>query len=125
MVTVVGPPAIAVLSDVPSAWRMAMVGMVIVGSEPPGEKDPVVLLTRMQPMAPAFCTFLTLATNVQTPRSTTAILPASAAPFVIRSQPSLVGATLSTTTTACAVSPPSVSAGPNDAVLPASEPGAN
>src|SRR5439155_5081123 len=75
------------------------------------------------PIAPAFWAFRTLAVNAQVPRSITAILPETAAAFVNGVwQPSLVGATGSTTTIACCVTPPWVSGAPNDAALPGSEP---
>jgi hypothetical protein len=122
IVTVVGPPEIAVLSEVPSACESASTGMVIVASVPDGENPPATLFTRRQPTAPAFCAFLTLIVKLQSPRSITAILPRSWAPFVITSQPSFTGAVPSTARIACAVSPPSVTAPPNVAVLAASEP---
>src|SRR5262249_7476394 len=72
---------------------------------------------------PAFCAFFTFTTNVHAPRSITAILPASEP--TIGSQASVVVPTPSFTTTAAPLTPPSVSAAPNDAAFAASEPGAN
>ena len=54
-------------------------GMVMVGSAPPIVigSPPAALLATITARAPAFCAFLTLITNVQKPRSSRAIFPAT------------------------------------------------
>src|SRR5215831_4664239 len=83
IVTVVGPPAIAVLSVAPSACDSASTGIVIEGSEPDGENPPATLFTSRQPTAPCCCAFSTLFVKLHVPRLMTAILPVSWALFVI------------------------------------------
>lgn len=59
-VTLVVPPAMADLSVVPLACVIAMVGMWIEVSVPPGENVPAALFTSTTPIAPASWAFLTL-----------------------------------------------------------------
>src|SRR5678815_554135 len=78
-----------------------MAGMVIVESTPPNPGGGLVtaLLAMITPVAPAFCAFLALTTNVQVPRSMMAMLPATAAKLVNGSHPSLAAPTPSLATT--------------------------
>src|SRR5262249_29886410 len=73
-----------VLRMPPSSSDKITVGIVMVGSVPPilGGGEPGELFTRTTPIAPASWAFFTFAVNVQVPRSTIAILPATAAAWL-------------------------------------------
>src|SRR5215510_2106449 len=65
------PPASCDLIVLPSASVMRPDGIVIVGSAPPRPAggEPATLSAMRAAIAPAFCMFFTLTTNVQVPRS--------------------------------------------------------
>ena len=104
------------LIELPSACEIPTTGIVIVGSEPPGGWMPAALFAISSAVAPAACAASAFSTNVQVPRSISAMLPAIAAPLTIASQPSLTsGAVPSSTSTTLPVMPPAVIGGPNAA----------
>ena len=82
----------AAFSRFPSSKVTRTEGMVTVASVPDIPATPAVgsQSATIIPIAPAFWTFLALMTNAHVPRSTRAILPARAGPFVIALQPSVV-----------------------------------
>ena len=101
-------------------------GIVIVASTPDIVVGgcPTRTFAMTAPIAPAFWAFLTLIVKLHVPRLISAIFPASAAPFVIASQPSLTsGAMPSIAMTTSAVVPVPVSAGPNCAPPAGHSPG--
>ena len=73
----------AVLIRLPSSSVTRTDGIVIVGSVPPSPVGgpPATLSTTITAFAPASWAFLTLTANPQTPRSTSAMLPATASAF--------------------------------------------
>src|SRR6185503_5297556 len=115
----------------PSACEMPTIGIVIDGSEPPigfGGR-PAALFAIITAIAPAACAACAFNTNVQLPRSISAMLPAIAPAFVIASQPSFALAPpASDTNTTEPVTPPTVigppNAAPTIAYVPAMPPGA-
>src|SRR6185295_3174815 len=77
-VTFTPPPSCALIA-LPSACEMPMHGIVIDGSLPPMPGRPAAtLFTTIMPIAPAACACCALTTNVQSPRSTSTMLPATA-----------------------------------------------
>src|SRR6266511_760157 len=88
-VALTGAPSWALIK-LPSLLAIDSEGIVTVLSEPPICTTPGdVVLTIITPTAPAFCAFFTFNTNVQLPRSMSAILPDIAALFVSGVQPSM------------------------------------
>src|ERR1700693_2725246 len=81
-------------SVAPSASVIRTIGIVMLSSVPPspaGGLSETLSATRTA-MAPAFWQFLVLTTKVQVPRSTSAMLPATAAALVRGEQASVVAA---------------------------------
>src|ERR1700742_5013680 len=98
---------------------MRTAGMVTVGSAPPKPAggSPATLSAITTAIAPAACAFRAFTVNPQVPRSTNAILPATAEAFVIAVQPSVVEGpaafAASVANTKAPLKPGEVSAGPN------------
>ena len=84
------PRASSALIAAPSARVTETTGIVSVGSSPPIAMPPRTLLTISTPAAAASWALRTLTTKRQSPRSITAILPATAAALVNAVQPSVV-----------------------------------
>src|SRR5687768_17447569 len=117
------PAASSFLITPPFAVEMLsvgiVIGVVIVGSSAmPKGPPPTALFAMTTPIAPASCAFLVFVLNVQTPRSTSAILPATAAAFVSAAQP--VVAVPTRARTAFSVVPAPVTGGPK-AAAPAAQ----
>src|SRR5450631_943642 len=107
----------------PSAWVIDTVGTVmgvtIVASSPkPGGGEPATLLAMITATAPAFCAFRAFVLKEQVPRSTSAILPFTAAALRAENTPQARPRfpAVSTTWATSAVTPGLLTLGPKAAV---------
>src|SRR5688572_15719886 len=97
-------PGSAALIVAPAVWEIITDGIVMDGSTPGITVGPPRMLFAMRtPLAPIASAFATLTVNAQTPRSTSAMLPATASPLRKRVHPSDVAPRPSSTSTTSSV----------------------
>src|SRR5947209_1106966 len=115
-------PATFALSVLPSACWTLTGGMLTVSSNPAMLPKAEALLAMITPTAPAFWAFFALTAKPQVPRSTSAMLPATAAALVSGEQPSAVGGPApsagSSAITTLAVNPPGGGPSANAVAVP-------